>query len=456
MDYSALREKINSMQEEILEGIRSCMQIESVGGEPEEGAPYGRGPKEALDFALNLGEKLGFRAVNVDDKAGYIEMGDGEEMAAVLGHLDVVPAGEGWSHPPFGAEIQDGILYGRGVVDDKGPTIGAIYALKAIRELGIQTDRRIRVIFGTNEERGCDCIRHYVKSGQELPVMGITPDAEYPMIFFEKGMTTVIGGLKNPSQGEIKVLEFTGGTAANIVPMYCRLVLEGEHEIPETEGVTVKHENGNTVIEAKGVSAHASVPELGINAAVRLLKAVRPLKTGGDFQKLADFICNEIGEETNGEALGICFRDEETGETTVNLGIFSYTEEKMYLNLDIRYPKNEGKEDVTAKLEKALSDYGLELLESRSTDMLYIPKDSELIQKLMAVYEEGTGTREEPKAIGGGTYAKMFSNMAAFGPAFPGDAEAAHQPDERMEIEKLMKSIGLTAAAMVEMAKKAV
>ncbi len=206
MDYSALREKIDSMQEEILEGIRSCVKIESVGGKPEEGAPYGRGPKEALDFALDLGKKLGFRAVNVDNRAGYIEMGEGEEMVAVLGHLDVVPAGEGWSHPPFEAEICDGFLYGRGVMDDKGPTIGAIYAMKAIRELGIPLDRRIRVIFGTNEERGCDCIRHYVKSGQELPVMGITPDAEFPMIFFEKGMTTVIGGLKNPSQGEIKVL----------------------------------------------------------------------------------------------------------------------------------------------------------------------------------------------------------------------------------------------------------
>lgn len=280
MDYSALREKINSMQGEILEGIRNCVKIESVGGEPEEGAPYGRGPKAALDFTLELGEQLGFRAVNVDDKAGYIEMGEGEEMVAVLGHVDVVPAGEGWSHPPFEAEIQDGYLYGRGVMDDKGPTIGAVYAMKAIRELGIPLDRRIRVIFGANEERGCDCIKHYVESGQELPVMGITPDAEFPMIFFEKGMTTVIGGLKNPSQGEIRVLEFGGGAAGNIVPMYSRLVLEGEHRIPDAQGVTVKYENGNTVIEAEGVSAHASVPELGVNAAVRLLKAVRPLKTG--------------------------------------------------------------------------------------------------------------------------------------------------------------------------------
>lgn len=453
MDYSALREKIAGMQEEILEGIRGCVQIESVGGKPEEGAPYGRGPKKALEYALDLGKRLGFEAVNVENKAGYIEMGDGEEMVAVLGHLDVVPAGEGWSHPPFEAELVDGVLYGRGVVDDKGPTIGAIYALKAIRDLGIPLDRRIRIIFGTNEERGCDCIKHYVKSGQELPVMGITPDAEYPMIFFEKGMTTVIGGLKNPSQGEIRVLEFSGGTAANIVPMYSRLVLEGEQKIPCAEGVTVKYENGNTVIEAEGVGAHASVPQFGVNAAVRLLQAVQVLKTGGDFQKLSDFICHKIGKETNGKSLDICFQDEETGETTVNLGLFSYTDEEMYLNLDIRYPQNGKNAEVKRKLEQALADYGLELFESRSVDMLYIPRDSVLVRKLMAVYEEGTGKRGEPKAIGGGSYAKMFSNMVAFGPVFPGDAEVAHQPDERVEIEKLMKSIGLTAAAMAEMSK---
>ena len=207
------------------------------------------------------------------------------------------------------------------------------------------------------------------------------------------------------------------------------------------------------MIEAEGVSAHASVPELGINAAVRLLKAVSSLKIGGDFQKFSDFICHEIGEETNGSSLGICFRDEETGETTVNLGLFSYTDEEVYLNLDIRYPKNGKAEEVRNKLDKALSAYGLELFEGRSVNMLYIPKDSELIQKLMAVYEEGTGEISEPKAIGGGTYAKMFSNMAAFGPVFPGDAEVAHQPDERVEIGKLMKSIGVTAAAMAEMSK---
>lgn len=454
MNYTELNQKITEMQDEIIEGIQKCIQINSVGGEPEEGTPYGRGPKQALDYALELGKSMGFKTGNVDDRAGYIEMGSGEEMVAVLGHLDVVPVGDDWKYPPFGGEIHDGILYGRGVSDDKGPTIGAIYAMKAIRDLNIPLDRRIRVIFGTNEERGCDCIKYYVKKGEENPVMGITPDAEFPLIFFEKGMSTIIGGLKNPEQGEIRVLEFHGGTAGNIVPLACRLVLEGSHDIPEKEGVTVRKEQGNTIIEAEGQSAHGSKPELGINAVTRLLDAVKDLKIGGDFQKLADFVNQEINQETNGKTLGICWQDEETGETTVNLGVISYTEEEMSLNLDIRYPKNGDHEEVRVNLEKALAKHGLDLLVRRTTDMLYVPKASELVQKLMKVYEEGTGDKTPPQAIGGGTYAKMFQNMVAFGPMFPGEPDVAHQPNEHMEVSKLMKVVQLTAAAMVEMARK--
>ena len=155
-------EKIKEMRTSILSHIQDSIRIESVSGEPYEGAPYGKGPKAALEHALRLGESFGLKTKNVDDRAGWVEYGEGEEMIAILGHLDVVPAGDGWNYPPFGGEICDGRLYGRGVLDDKGPVIGAICGLKAMKDLGIKTKRRIRVIFGCAEETGCDCIHHYI------------------------------------------------------------------------------------------------------------------------------------------------------------------------------------------------------------------------------------------------------------------------------------------------------
>lgn len=451
--YQKLDEKLEQMRHTLIRHVQESIQIESVCGAPCDGAPYGPGPKAALEHALELGRSFGLKTCNVDDRAGWVEYGQGEEMVAVLGHVDVVPAGDGWSYPPFGGEIHDNKLYGRGVLDDKGPVISAICGLKAMKDLGIQTDRRIRVIFGSAEETGCDCIRHYIACGQELPAVGFTPDGDFPLIFFEKGMTTVVAGKKNPQMGRIPVLDFHGGLAKNIVTPHCRLELDGIWDIPDAEGVTVTHSEHRTVVEAVGVGAHGSTPEKGINAAVRLLKAVRHLPFGGDFQQLMDFILREVGEETNGKSLGIYYYDEETGETTVNLGIVSYTSEEMSLTLDIRHPKNAVQPQVAQQVEAALSKYGMVPFESKPTEYLYVPQDSELVQKLMRVYREKTGRTEKPMAIGGGTYAKMFQNMVAFGPAFPGDPDVIHQANEAVDLDKLMLSAKIIAAAALELAR---
>ena len=454
MDYTNLNQKIDEMKDEIIAGIRESIQIPSVKSAPMENAPYGAGPKKALEHALKLGEQFGFQVKNVDDRAGWVEYGEGEEMVGILGHLDVVPAGEeGWEYPAFGGEIHDGIMYGRGVLDDKGPTIGAIYALRAIRDLGIPINKRIRVIFGTDEESGSSCIRHYVDSGEEIPSIGFTPDAEFPLIFFEKGMTVLIGGRKQAEQGNVRVIEFQGGAAPNIVMGKCRLVLEGIHEIPFNERITVRIEEGNTVIEAEGVGAHGSKPELGVNAAVLLFEAVKDMEIGGTFQQVRDFILDKVGTETNGETLRIFYQDEETGETTVNLGMIGLKEGTYYFTLDVRYPKNGKHDRVYEHLAGALAKYGLEVLHHDTVDPLYMPKDSELVQKLMKVYRELTGRDEEPLAIGGGTYAKMLPNMVAFGPAFAWNADVIHKPNERVLAEELILSIKLIADAMVELAQ---
>ena len=383
---------------------------------------------------------------------GWIEYGEGEEMVAVLGHLDVVPLGQGWTYPPLGGEIHDGVLYGRGVADDKGPTIGAFYALKAIRELGLPLERRIRVIFGTDEENGSSCVKYYKEQGEEIPASGFTPDAEYPCIFCEKGMSRFRLGKKMVNGGNSKVLFFQGGTAANVVTPKCTLLVEGTLEVSETPGITVTEEAGRTKILAEGRSAHGSTPQLGENAAVKLLEAVSDMNFGGDFQQMEDFILEMLGRETNGKTLGIYYKDDQTGETTVNLGVVQYSPEGMELSLDIRYPKNGSAKEVEEQVRKAAQKYQLEVLECETTPMLYMPIESELIQKLMHVYHEITGREEQPLAIGGGTYAKAFPNMVAFGPAFPGDPETVHQPNECISVKTLMESLKLTGAAMWELA----
>ena len=462
-EYEEINRRVIEMQGEILESIRESIAIRSVKGAPAPGAPYGEGPKQALEHALKLGEKLGFRTGSMADRVGWVEYGEGEEMAAVLGHLDVVPEGDGWTYPPFGGEIHDGKMYGRGVLDDKGPVIGAIYGLKAIRDAGLKPDRRIRVIFGTDEENGSSCVKYYVGNGGELPTIGFTPDADYPLIFCEKGQLgwTVVRDRKRTDDDNCrehrpaaKLLRLEGGTARNVVTPHCVLEVEGTLKVTPGGGISVREEDGKTTVTAIGKGAHGSTPEQGINAAKKLFQAVADADLDEDLKRMIRFVLEKIGDETNGASLGICYQDEETGETTVNLGIVRGTPEEISVTLDIRYPKNADRERMIANIKTAAEEYGLEARLESQARLLYLPKDSELVRKLMTVYREETGTDAEPLAIGGGTYAKTFENMAAFGPVFPGEQAMIHQPDECADVENMIKSYQIAAAAMYELAMK--
>ena len=454
MSYETLNAKVLELKDDMIASIQQNMRIESVRGESAPGAPYGEGPKAALDDVLALGEKLGFRTGQADNRVGWIEYGEGEEMVGILGHVDVVPAGDGWTHPAFGAEIHDGVLWGRGCLDDKGPVIMAVYALKAIRDLNLPIDRRIRVLFGSDEECGSSCVKYYVENGYEMPTIGFTPDAQFPAIFCEKGTSNFLAGTKIYNKGEIDVEYFGGGVAANVVPPVCKLIVNGPLKVTPEEGITVTEENGKTIVEATGFSAHGSTPELGVNAVVKLLNAVKENDFGGDFQQLVNFILEEIGNETNGKSLDILYQDEETGETTVNLGVVKYDGEEMSFTLDIRYPKNGDAEVIDDKVINRINSYNFDVLKKTINKLLYVPKDSELVSKLVKVYEAQTGDKREPIAIGGGTYAKEFPNMVAFGPVFPGEPDVIHQPNERVAVEQLIRAAQVTAAAMYELAKK--
>lgn len=449
-----LKEKILENQQELLDVIRKGIAIPSVKGEGTKDAPYGMPIQEMLTFALNLGEQWGLKTKNVGNKAGWVEVGEGDSMVAILGHLDVVPEGEGWTYPPFGAEIHAGKLYGRGVLDDKGPTLGAMYVLKLIKDLGIPLQKRIRVIFGMDEECGASCMQHYIASGEEMPEAGFTPDAEYPLIFFEKGIIHCKIGKKNPEKGDLFVEKMEAGMAINIVPPKCTLIADKNINIKENEKISVSKQGETIKIEASGRDAHASRPSNGENAILNLVKQIKDIAFGGDFQYLIDFIYDKIDAEGNGKKLDIYVSDEETGETTLNLGMLQYDAEQMTLDLDIRYPKNGNAETIMAKVKQAAETYGMEVLETRQTDMLYVPQDTALVQKLVKVYQDVTGDMQKPLAIGGGTYAKMFPNMVAFGPVFPDMTETIHQPNEHVEVERLITSIIISGLAILSLAEE--
>ena len=360
-------------------------------------------------------------------------------MVAVLGHLDVVPAIGEWTHDPFCAEIYDGMLYGRGVLDDKGPVIGALYALAAVRHSGVDLKRRIRVIMGTDEESGSSCVAYYKERKQELPVAGFTPDACFPVIFCEKGCLVFEIGCELSKETLGRLQKFRGGTAPNVV-------------MEEFE-IHMLTEGGSCSMYKKGRSAHAAAPSLGINAGVAAAKELAQVRLAPEIDDMMRFIADYIGDETQGKGLGIDHTDEETGCVSVNLGILGIREGRAYLTLDIRYPNNADPEWIKKEVERKASSRNLEIQSIRHSPLMYLSKESALIKTLMNVYEQEMGAGAKPVAIGGGTYAKSFSNMAAFGPLFPGQKDCIHQPDEQAEVELLKKAVRMMAYAMAELAQ---
>ncbi|WMJ80300.1 dipeptidase PepV [Clostridium sp. MB40-C1] len=460
-----LNEKIDSMKEELVKSTQEVVKIKSVEGEAKEGMPFGEGPCNALKYTLELSEKLGFKSVNLDNYIGYAEYGDGEEYVGVLGHLDVVPEGDGWIHPPYGAEIHDGKMFGRGTMDDKGPIIAALYGLKAIKDLNLNLSKKVRIIFGTNEESGCGEIEHYFKT-EKAPVSGFTPDAEYPIINGEKGITIFdfvkdlkFKGCKN------KIKYIKGGQKANMVPDYCEAAVITEDvekvllyarnfkELTNYD-VTAETKDNMVIIKSVGASAHGSTPELGKNAIMQLFGFIEQLGFEDcDIINFIKFFNGTVGLDTDGEAFGIGLRDEVSGSLSFNIGTIDVNEEVARMTVNLRYPVTCTFEEMMKGINLTIKDSGIRVESMQHQKPLYFPEDHSTVKALAKVYEEQTGEKARLLSIGGGTYAKEMPNIVAFGPLFPGEPELIHQPNEYIELEDLIKNAKIYAHAIYELAK---
>lgn len=457
-----INKRIEELREELIRSTQELLRIKSVEEESKENAPFGEGVKLALDKALEISNRLGFKTVNLDGYAGYAEHGEGEEYVAVLGHLDVVPEGDGWIYPPYGAEIHEGKIFARGAMDDKGPIMAALFGLKAIKDLNLPIKRKVRIIFGTNEETGSADIEHYM-SKEKPPVAGFTPDAEYPIIYAEKGLTVFkLAKSINPSSGDLAVEYIKGGQRANMVPDYCEAALRTSNlEIIKSKiekiasklefSIKTEEKGDLLIIKSIGASAHGSLPELGKNAIMQLIRILNSLEIPGELGELIDFLDEYIGLETNGESFGVGLRDEVSGSLSFNLGVINYREDKFVVTLNLRYPVTFDVEDMLKPLNKTIKKIGLNLENFEHQKPLYFPEDHQLIKTLQKVYKEQTGLEPKLLAIGGGTYAKEMPNIVAFGPIFPGKPDLDHQANEYIEVEDLVLNAKIYAEAIYEL-----
>ena len=450
---------VGSQKPHLIAALRQNLRIPSVEAPPEEGAPYGRSVRESLDHVLKTAEALGFRTENVDGHLGWCEYGEGDEMAAVLGHLDVVPAGDGWTCDPFGGELRDGKIWGRGATDDKGPAIASLYALAALRDSGLPIRRRIRILFGCNEETGSLDVKYYLDHGGEVPVMGFTPDGEYPVINGEKGIINVRFSRNFTQTGDIRLLSIRGGTASNVVPaqacakLACPEALAQRISALYAPMIRFTKTSYGVFVESWGVSAHGSTPELGENAIGRLLTVLDTLPLTGDLANSVHFLAVTLGMETDGASAGIAIQDDVSGKLSLNLGTIEGDETHLTLNINYRYPVTKGYDDCAPILNARFAEAGFTRDSEVHKAKLYIPEDSPLVSTLLRVYREQTGLEGAPKSIGGGTYAKALPNIVAFGPIFPGEEVREHKADEYISVDSLMRNARIIAAAMYEMAK---
>ncbi|EME8211577.1 Sapep family Mn(2+)-dependent dipeptidase [Enterococcus faecium] len=436
--------------EQALESLSELIRIPSVLDEADsgQGHPFGKKVIEALDKVLEISENLGFRTFkDPEGYYGYSEIGSGDELFGILCHMDVVPAGDenNWETKPFDPTIKDGWLVGRGSQDDKGPSIAAMYAVKALIDAGVEFKTRIRFIFGTDEENLWRCLEKYNEKEEGI-TQGFAPDAEFPLIYAEKGLLQAY--LTGPGTNEFSV---KAGGALNVVPDAAPY--SGE-KLSEVKEALKKHEfdfeeQGEGIV-VLGKSIHAKDAAQGVNAISRLAIALSEVFDFGPI----NFLGKLVQENATGEAVVGKTEDEQSGELTMNFASLEITPEQTKIGVDMRIPVTFKKDDLVAKLTKTAEKYGLTYEEFDFLDSLYVPLDSELVKNLLGTYRDITGDMTEPFVSGGATFARTMNQCVAFGAMFPDTPDFMHQANELWELSSMYKAMEIYAEAVYRLCAK--
>lgn len=459
---------IKNHKNEIIQKTQELIQIPSVissSNNPQH--PFGETIHNALTYMLKLGQSLGFRTKNIDGYCGYIEFGEGTELIGIIGHLDVVPEGDDWTFPPFSGKIFNDKIYGRGAIDDKGPVIASLYAMKAIMDT-CQIQKRVRLILGLNEENDWKCMDYY-KKHEESPSIGFSPDADFPCIYSEKAISTYYLKMDYSSflDKDVVIEEInTYANPVNVVPKICSVILRIKPNkiamcdfiqmlksvIKETnfEITIYKIDEEEIKLTSYGISSHSAHPDLGVNAISRLIIILSKIFHFYHISiELFDFFVTYINTQYYGENLGINFEDD-SGKLTLNVGDFYFRKNVLQIGLNLRIPVTMNKIEISNSFIKHSSSYSnIDFENVAYKPALYISKENKLVKTLCEVYNKEMNSNLEPIAIGGATYARAFDNCISFGSNFPGDKDMCHQTDEFISIDKLLLSCKIYAKAIL-------
>ena len=454
------KEEVLKRKDEIILDLQNLIKINSemTTFDPKrKGAPFGEGTKEALDFMLSLGQRDGFSTINLDGYAGHIEYGTQKDFVGMIGHLDVVPAGSGWTYPPYGAEIHDNKMYGRGTEDDKGPTIAAYYALKILKELNIPLSKRIKLILGNDEETAWRCVRHYFSVYPEAPVAGFIPDADFPLIYAEKGISRIFVEGKFASKD---ILSFKGGLRDNMVPDQATALMAKTKPFDQLfqqflvdnkyQGECID-QGDHFQLTVVGKSAHGSTPQFGENAIDHLFHF---FKEANIEHPMIDMYHAYLIDDYHGIKLGLNYLDEEMGPLTNNVGVLNIDHGSYRIQLNLRYPNGVDFNEVITILKAKLAPYQASIIVDKHDHLLYKDPNSDLIKTLMNVYIKHTGDKDaKPINIGGGTFARAMPNCVAFGPHFLNKPTFIHQKNEFIDLDDFLLATIIYTEALYELSK---
>ncbi len=443
----------------MISDLDKLVSVNSVGDESEPGAPFGKGPRRALEVVQNIAQYMGFTSKIMYDRVVIIDLFDSNELPeiGILAHADVVPAGNGWNYEPFKVSIEGENIYGRGVIDNKGPIISALYAMKYIKE-NLKIETNVRLIIGSDEERGSRDIEYYKKMDR-LPNYIFTPDANYPLINIEKGRATGNFIKKINMPGEKKILSAYGGIVINAVPdrAYARLVGYSIEELQNisnmcTKGVKYefREEDDNAVsLCVYGNGAHASLPETGENAITALCEFLAHICE--DFKNINNACPHG---DVHGDSLNINVSDELSGKLTFSFDLMKYDHDMFQGSFDIRFPICLSGYELENKLIDGFKSFGLKLTDYESTEPHHTKEDSILVQALLEAYENVSGEKGKALAVGGGTYAHEIEGAVAFGPELAGIDNKIHGANEYITVDHFKLNTKMILEAIITLNKR--